>query len=71
MCPITQQAKGYPFEVPLPEGSPVRGVVLSDHIKSLDLIARRSTTVGKAPDSLTHAVLANVLSVLGLRFPES
>ena len=36
LCPITNQAKGYPFEVPLPEGLPVTGVVGADQVKSLD-----------------------------------
>ncbi len=36
VCPVTSQAKGYAFEVPLPEGLPVHGVVLADHIKSAD-----------------------------------
>lgn len=26
-CPITSQVKNYPFEVPLPAGSPISGVV--------------------------------------------
>jgi mRNA interferase MazF len=29
-CPITSRVKGYPFEVLLPEGSGVVGVVLAD-----------------------------------------
>src|SRR2546423_14919112 len=34
VCPVTSQIKGYPFEVPLPDGLPVQGVVLSDHLRS-------------------------------------
>ena len=30
LCPITSQVKGYPFEVILPAGLPIQGVVLSD-----------------------------------------
>jgi mRNA interferase MazF len=30
VCPITRHAKGYPFEVALPAGFPVEGVVLAD-----------------------------------------
>lgn len=37
LCPITSQVKGYPFEVALPDGLPVTGVVLADQVKSLDL----------------------------------
>src|SRR5262249_45281579 len=36
VCPVTNQAKGYPFEVALPGGLAVGGVVLSDHVKSAD-----------------------------------
>lgn len=36
LCPITRQAKRYPFEVLLPAGSPVVGVVGADQVKSLD-----------------------------------
>jgi mRNA interferase MazF len=34
-CPITGQVKGFPFEVPLPAGLAVTGVILSDQVKSL------------------------------------
>ena len=39
-CPISSQEKGYPFEVKLPQGSKVLGVVLADQIRSLDWKAR-------------------------------
>src|SRR3982751_1548626 len=45
-CPITSQVKGYPFEVPLPAGLPVVGVVGADQVKSLDWRARNATLIG-------------------------
>ena len=36
LCPITNQMKGYPFEVSIPSGHEVEGVILSDQVKSLD-----------------------------------
>ena len=36
VCTITSKVKGYPFEVPLPNGVPVQGVVLADQLRSLD-----------------------------------
>ncbi len=53
-CPITSQVKGYPFEVRLPAGSPVSGVVGADQVKSLDWRAqsgadRRSFGGGGCP----------------------
>ena len=35
LCPITSHVKGYPFQVTVPDGLPVQGVVLSDQAKSL------------------------------------
>jgi mRNA interferase MazF len=29
-CPITSHVKGYPFEVPLPQGGKISGVILAD-----------------------------------------
>jgi len=39
-CPITNQAKGYPFEVDIRGGPQVSGVVLADQVKCLDWQAR-------------------------------
>ena len=41
-CPITSQEKGYPFEVRLPAGLTTSGVILADHIKSLDWRVRKA-----------------------------
>jgi mRNA interferase MazF len=35
-CPVTPKIIGYLFEVELPHGFAVRGVVLPDQLKSLD-----------------------------------
>jgi len=34
VCPVTHHTKGYAFEVALPIGLPIQGVVLADHLKS-------------------------------------
>lgn len=49
LCPITSQVKGYPFEVPIPDGLPVTGVILADQVKSLDWRARDATFVCRLP----------------------
>jgi mRNA interferase MazF len=59
-CPITSRAKGYPFEVPLPPGLVVSGVVLADQVRSLDWKARSATRAGRAPDALIQDVLARL-----------
>ena len=57
MCPITNQIKGYPFEVVIPEGLEVSGAVLSDQVKCLDWKARRAEFVCKLPVRITKQVL--------------
>jgi mRNA interferase MazF len=65
-CPITTQAKGYPFEVSLPTSGPVSGVVLADHVKNLDWDVRRAQFAAKAdPDVLTD-VRERLRVLLGL-----
>jgi len=57
LCPITSQVKGYPFEVALPEGLSVQGVVLSDQAKSLDWRSRSAELACRVPAQTTEAVL--------------
>ena len=64
MCPITSQSKGYPFEVALPAGGRVRGVILSDHIKSLDWRERKAEKAGRLAPSILSEVLERVSSLL-------
>jgi len=66
MCPITSQVKGYPFEVALPAGLPVQGVVLSDQIRSLDWRAREAGFVGKLPKERIIEALQKVGVLLSL-----
>src|SRR6185295_464923 len=49
LCPITSQVKGYPFEVLVPDGLPVRGAILADQIKSLDWRARKAELLSRLP----------------------
>ena len=52
MCPVTNRAKGYPFEVALPADTDVTGVILADQIKSLDWRARRAEIACRAPKAV-------------------
>jgi mRNA interferase MazF len=64
-CPITSQIKGYPFEVALPSGLPVTGVVLADHVKSVDWQARRAEFIGTVPAGVLNEVTARVGPLFG------
>ena len=48
-CPITRQVKGYPFEVALPAGLDLTGVILSDQVKSLDWRGRNAAAAATLP----------------------
>ncbi len=64
LCPITSRVRGYPFEVMLPASSAVSGVVLSDHVKSLDWGARHARFESQATKGVVDEVLAKVNSLL-------
>lgn len=65
-CPVTAQRKGYPFEVTLPAGEGVGGVVLADQIKNLDWRVRKVVFAAKAPDSVLIEVRERLRALLGL-----
>lgn len=65
LCPITSQMKGYPFEVALPDGLPVAGVVLADQVKCLDWKARQAARIGEVPNDVLVRVLRRLDTLLG------
>lgn len=64
-CPITSKVKGYPFEVALPSGLPIAGVVLADQIRSLDWGARKAERAGEVPAGVLGEVMERVAPLLG------
>ncbi len=67
LCPITTQIKGYPFEVAIPDGLPVAGVVLSDQVKSLDWRERRAELACSVPPATTGQVLRKLGALLAMQ----
>ena len=63
-CPITSRVKGYPFEVAIPDGLPVSGVILADQLRSLDWNARTIELIGTLPDDLVQEALARSRALL-------
>lgn len=57
LCPITSQTKGYPFEVEIPSGLQVTGVILSDQVKNLDWKVRKAAFLCKLPANTITEVL--------------
>jgi len=64
-CPITSQVKGHPFEVKLPAGLPVKGVILADQVKSLDWRVRKATLIKKLPAKIVNDTSDLLLTLLG------
>ena len=64
VCPITSVVKGYPFEVPIPPGGKVGGVVLADQLRSFDWKARRAKWEERAPAGLVDEVLDRIADLL-------
>ena len=63
-CPVASKIKGYPFEVQLPDGSAVSGVVLADQLKSLDWRIRKVKFIERSSSAVIAMVTARVLSLL-------
>ena len=66
-CPVTSQVKGYPFEVQLVGVKGLKGVVLSDQLRSLDWEARGAERAGRAADDVVSDVLAKLKVLLTAR----
>jgi mRNA interferase MazF len=64
-CPITSQLKGYPFEVAIPAGHDLTGVILADHVKSVDWRARRAERIAHCAPEVLDEVRARLAPLLG------
>jgi len=64
VCPITNEMKGYPWEVEIPDDDFVSGVVLSDQMKSLDWRERRVEFVCTPADALLEDVVEKATALL-------
>ena len=57
---MTNQVKGYPFEVVIPRGLGVTGVILADQLKSLDWRRRNAIVIARLPNETVIEVLRKV-----------
>lgn len=63
-CPVTNQIKGYPFEVIIPSGLKVTGVILSDQVKSLDWKMRNTEFYEKVPETVILEIFKKLATLL-------
>jgi len=64
-CPITSKQKDYPFEVKI-NNEKIKGVVLSDQIKSLDWQLRDIEFITKATDENMNEVIKKLIVLIFL-----
>ena len=64
ICPITSTKKGSPFEVVVPEGLEVEGVILADQAKSMDWRERKAVFICEVPEETVRRVLRRVEALL-------
>ncbi|HML06968.1 MAG TPA: endoribonuclease MazF [Xanthobacteraceae bacterium] len=56
VCPITSRARGYPFEIAIPAGRAISGVVLADQVRSVSWEKRYIKMAGVASAKLVDEV---------------
>ena len=66
VAPITNQRKGYPFEVAL-EDLKVTGVILSDAVRNVDWRARNARFIETVPPAVLQAVQQRLGLLLAIR----
>lgn len=63
-CPITNQRKGYPFEVKLPNKLKVKGVILADQIKNLDWQKREIKFICEISEEILQEVIEKIETLI-------
>ena len=56
VCPITNTNNSFPLHIPLDARTKTTGVVLCEHVRTLDLQARKSRSVERVPDDILKLV---------------
>jgi len=64
VCPVTSKVKGFPFEVELPPGMKTHGVVLADHVRSIDWRAREATIIEKLSNDVLSKIQDRILVLI-------
>ena len=60
ILPITNNTKDFPFHVLLDDRTNIKGVILCEHLRTVDLEERKYNKVEKLPKNLLEEVLEKV-----------
>ena len=66
VCPLTNTMTESRFEVPVPKGARLKGVVLSHQFRTVDWIARNIKFHSKANDELMWEVIGRIEAILAI-----
>ena len=60
VCPITNTDNKFPLHIALDERTKTRGVILCEHLKSLDLRKRKYESIEKLPKDILDKVINTI-----------
>lgn len=64
ICPVKSKIKGNPFEVLIPDGLKITGIILSDQVKSINWKIRSAEYVCKIPEGKISEVISKLHTLL-------
>ena len=67
VCPISNTDKNFPLHVRLDERTKTKGVVLCDHVKSLDINSRTYEFIESIPNDILEDVINKVFAEIELQ----
>ena len=67
VVPVTNQVKGYPFEVTIPAKLKTTGVILADQVKCLDWKKRNARLVESVPRVVLESTQEKLGILLGMK----
>ena len=63
-CPVVPSTNGYPFAVPLADGSGLKGAVLADFVRRIDWQGRHPSRVGRVDEATLAEILGRLRALL-------
>ena len=64
VCPISTTKRKNPFYIEIPDGQAVKGVIMSDQLRSLDYRSRAAEFISTCPENLLAEVLGRIYPIL-------